>query len=145
MTNTPSHITREFDLTNELRWNACKQFVDLNWEAFKGGNNPLRVIVTTAEETRRAKQNRYYFGGVIKQIAGQALVRGRQFSQDGWHEHLADMFAPHYEMVTPGGSRSVRKSTSDMTVKEFSDYTEEVTAYAATELGVVFYLLDDGR
>lgn len=136
-------LTREFDLTNELRWTACKAFVDNNWEAFKGGNNPLRVVVTTAEETRRSKQNRYYWSGVIKQIAGQALINGQQYSQDAWHEYFADLYAPHMEIVTPTGSMSIRKSTAKMTVKEFAEYTEQVTAHAASELGVLFYMLEE--
>lgn len=134
-------ITREFDLTNIQRWKACQQFVNMNWEAFKGGNNPLRVIVTTAEEKRRDRQNKYYFGGVIKQIAEQALINGQQYSQDAWHEYYADKFAPHMEISLPNGeSRSIRKSTTKMTVKEFAEYTEQVTAHAASELGVIFYL-----
>lgn len=137
-------ITRDFDLTNELRWNACKVFVDGNWEALLAAGNPLRVIVSTAEEKRRDRQNKYYFAGVITQIAEQAMVAGQKFGKVAWHLHYADLFAPIEEIKLPGGKVVTRrKSTTDMLVKEFADYTEQVTADAVTELGVQFFIQEE--
>lgn len=143
MENAPK-ITRDFSLTNSLRWQAAQAFVNGNWEALLAGGNPLRVIVTTEAEKRREAQNRYYFGGVIAQIAEQAMVDGHKFGNLAWHEHYADMFAPLIEIILPSGEvKTRRKSTTEMLVKEFSDYTEKVTADAATELGVQFFIRDE--
>lgn len=143
MAESTPKITRDYSLTNALRWQAAQAFVNGNWAACLAAGNPLRVIVSTEAEKRRDAQNKYYFAGVIVQIADQVVVNGHKFGKLAWHEHYADMFAPLIEIILPGGEvKTRRKSTTEMLVKEFSDYTTAVEADAAQEHGVMFYVLE---
>jgi len=103
------------------------------------GGERVRVIVTSDEAKRNAEQNRRYWGHVLKTIAAQAWANGQQFSADTWHEYLARKFGVCDEMVLPDGEIVIkRKSTTEMSVSEFSTYMNQVEAYAAQELGVVW-------
>lgn len=138
-------LHREFVIDREPVVLVAHRFVDSNWRSFEAANTPLRLIITTQEEKRREAQNRYYWRGVIQQISEQVWVDGRQYSKEVWHEHLAGMFGVMKELEMPDGSkRLVRKSTTDMSVKEFSHYIEECTAFAAMEYGVRFFV-QEGR
>lgn len=64
---------------------------------------------------------------------------GKRFDKDVWHEHFARMFGVCDEMTLPDGEIILRrKSTTQMTIGEFSDYLQQVQAHAASELSVVF-------
>lgn len=100
---------------------------------------PLRVLVVEADQPRTLPQNKRYFGYLLKAIAAQAWVDGRQFDADVWHEHLASRYGYLKEVVMPSGEIITRrKSTTEMSVAEFSEFMQQVEAYAATELGVRF-------
>ena len=76
---------------------------------------------------------------MLTTIAEQAWVDGRQFSKDTWHEHFARLYLPHTEIVTPYGEIvSRRKSTTELTVSEFSEYLQRVQSDAASSLRVIF-------
>lgn len=132
-------LYREFVLRTPSVWTALAAFVKGNAAACLGRGRPLRIIVTEDEKKRSVEQNSRLWKAVYEQIAEQAWVNGAQFSKDVWHEYLAEMYAPHVEMVMPDGEiRSRRMSTTEFTVAQFSEYMEQVEAYAASELGVVF-------
>ncbi len=132
-------LYREFRLHNANVWPSLVAFVKANAAVFADRGQPLRLIVTADEKKRNAVQNRFYFGVVLRDIAEQSWVDGKQFSKDVWHEHLARMFGVCEDMTLPDGEIIVRrKSTTDMTVGEFSEYLNQVQAYAAGTLGVEF-------
>jgi hypothetical protein len=132
-------IYREFTLSRPSVWAALVAFVRGNAKAQLDRGNPLRVIITAEEKKRNTEQNRFYWGAVVTPIADQSWVDGRQFSKDVWHEYFARLFGTCEDVTLPDGEViSRRKSTSDMTVGEFSDYIQQVQAYAATNLGVLF-------
>ena len=129
----------EFDLTNPLRLSALIEYLNKHWMDALNDKKPLRVIVTSSEEKRHDQQNRYYWGIVIKTISEQAWVAAQQFGKDAWHEQMAQMFGIKEEIRLPNGTLTTRrKSTTDMKVREFSQYIDEVCAWAGTELGVRF-------
>lgn len=132
-------LYRAFVLRSPMVWRQVFEFVKANAQAFIDRGEPLRIVVTSEEQKRTAEQNRFYFGPVLRQIAEQAWVDGHQFSTEAWHEYLAEKFCPRVEFVLPKGEvRSRRKSTSEMTVKEFADYVTVVQAHAANEMGIEF-------
>jgi len=134
-------IYREFPLRGLGAWNALCAFVKANAaECLKSGK-PLRVIVAQDERKRTSAMNRRYWGPVLKTIAEQAWVDGRQYSGEVWHEYMARKFGVCDELAMPDGEIVVRrKSTTQMTVSEFSEYMQQVEAYAAQTLGVEFDL-----
>lgn len=132
-------IYREFTLRAPSAANALTAFLRQNAGAAVERGKPLRVIVTEDEKRRNNEQNKRLWKAVYEQIAAQAWVNSQQFSKDAWHEHIAGLFMPKIEIVTPFGEIITRrKSTSELTVSEFSEYMQKAEAYAATELGVCF-------
>lgn len=96
-----------------------------------------KLELTAKLRTRTKKQNRRYWGnGVLAQVAAQAVVNGRLYSAECWHEQFKRMFIGVDEL--PNGE-VIAKSSANLTTAEFCQFCDEVEAYAATELGVVFY------
>lgn len=132
-------LYREFPLRTAAVWPAVVAFVKANAEAFAKRGEPLRLIVTADEKKRNSQQNRFYWGAVMKAICEQSWVDGRRFDKDVWHEYYARKFGVLEEMTLPDGEVVIkRKSTTDMSVGEFSEYLNQVQAHAAAEFGVVF-------
>lgn len=131
-------LYREFIIRPGV-WSNVVAFVKANAKAFNDRGEPLRVIVTAEERQRNAAQNRLYWGAILRAIAEQAWVDGRQFDKDAWHEYFARMFGVSDELTLPDGEIILRrKSTSQMSVGEFSTYLNQIQAYAANKLGVEF-------
>lgn len=96
-----------------------------------------RWVLTVARRKRTSKQNRRYWGGgVLAQIAAQAVVNGRQYPAEVWHEQFKRQFIGVEEL--PSGE-VVGKSSKGLDTAEFSAFCDQVEAWAATELGVTFY------
>lgn len=132
-------LYKEFTLHTPNVWHLVLAFVKANAGAALDKGTPLRVIVTAEERKRNPEQNRFYWGVVLRDISEQAWVAGRQFDKDTWHEYFADLFAEKVERILPDGRIHVsRKSTSDMSVGDFTTYLAQVQAHAANELGVSF-------
>lgn len=132
-------LYREFTLKSASVWSALVAFVRANAPAFAKKGEPLRVIVTAEERQRNAQQNRFYWGAVLKAVSEQAWVEGRQFDKDVWHEYFARKYGVMDELTLPDGEIITRrKSTSQMSVGEFSAFLNDVQAYATSELGVEF-------
>lgn len=100
-------------------------------------SSPGRWVLTVKRRKRTSRQNRRYWGqGVLAQVAAQAVVGGRRFSAETWHEQFKRQFIGVEEL--PNGE-VIGKSSSDLTTVEFSAFCDQVEAYAASELGVTFY------
>ena len=96
-----------------------------------------RLVLVIRIRTRTAAQNKRYWGkGVLAQVAEQAAPNGRLYTAETWHELFKRMFIGVEQL--PDGS-VIGKSSTELTTVEFSDFCTQVEAYAATELGVVFY------
>ncbi len=102
-----------------------------------------RWVLTVSRRKRTKAQNRRYWGGgVLKQIAEQAVVGGRLYGAEVWHEFLKKKFIGVIEL--PDGS-VIGASSTNLTTAEFSDFCTQVEAFAAIELGVVFCDLEEDR
>jgi hypothetical protein len=116
------------------------------WAAIKGQLFPFlanvlqgggRWVLAVTRRKRTSAQNRRYWGpGVLSQVAAQAVVNGRLFSSETWHEQFKRQFIGVIEL--PNGE-VVGKSSTDLSTSEFSEFCDKVEAYAATDLGVTFY------
>lgn len=130
---------REFILRSPAHWQAFVSVVKANAKAFADRGEPLRIMLTSEEQRRNVEQNKRLWGYVYKTISEQAWVNGRRFDADVWHEMLARKFGVCDDVTLPDGEVVVvRRSTTKMSVKDFADYMNQVEAYAAAELGVVF-------
>ncbi len=96
-----------------------------------------RWVLTVRKMKRTQAQNRRYWGqGVLAQVAAQATVNGRMYSADVWHEQFKRMFIGVEEL--PNG-QVIGKSSTKLTTSEFCAFSDQVEAWAASELGVTFY------
>jgi len=99
-----------------------------------------RWVLTVTRRKRTPKQNRRYWGnGVLKQVAEQATVNGRLYPAETWHELFKRKFIGVVEL--PNGE-VVGQSSTGLTTAQFCEFSDQVEAYAATELGVTFYDLE---
>lgn len=128
-------MQQTFILHGRNNWANLVAFVKANIQG-----KLLGVTVFDAEEKKRTmEQNRFYWKARMEYLAENAWVQGQQFTKEAWHEYLADKFAPRIELRLPNGEiKSVRMSTTDMKVAEFSTYIMQIEAYAATTLGIEF-------
>ena len=104
----------------------------------------LAVTVQELEDSRSIQQNRYYWSVVLKEISEQATLNEIGATEDGWHLFFKRKVLGYKFTKTqlPGKKRpSVIKelrSTTKISVKKMSLYLEEVTAFAVTDLHVMF-------
>ena len=126
-------MLRTFILQDESRARALYQFLKSNWPACAKAEKPLAVTVQEHGAKRSRPQNKRYWKALLGEIAANAWVDGRQFSEDAWHEFFKGKFIGLEE--TPDG-RQVGISTTTLSVAEFSEYMTKIEAYAAEELGL---------
>lgn len=95
-----------------------------------------QLTLTVGLRKRTLPQNKRYWGkGILSQISKQATVNGRLFSAETWHEQFKRMFIGVIEL--PNGD-VIGKSSTDLDTQEFSEFSDNVEAYAVTELNVIF-------
>jgi len=142
MDNKIVNFRREYLLNTADRWEQTKKFIDANFKGFADSDKPLHMTITTAGPKRNAEQNKRYWKAVLQQIAAQVWIDGKQFTDKIWHEYYGGKFGYHEEIRLPNGELQLRrKSTTEMSVKEFATYMTKIEADAAQELGVRF--IDD--
>jgi len=96
-----------------------------------------RWVLTISKRKRTKPQNARYWGkGVLAQIAEQATVNGKLFAAETWHEQFKRQFIGVIEL--PNGE-VIGMSSTGLSTSEFCEFSDQVEAFAATELGVVFY------
>lgn len=124
--------------SRQQAWAAIKsQLYPFLGTVLQGGK---RWVLTVGPRKRTKPQNKRYWGrGVLAQIAEQAVVGGRLYSAEVWHEQMKRQFIGFDEL--PNG-QIVGKSSAGLSTAEFSDFCTKVEAHAATELGVTFYDLE---
>ena len=125
---------------------AHQQFAQL-WQSIKpeliAGNRHVAEI-RPYEDHLTDRQRSYYHGYILKEITRQARPEGQAFSFKSWKEHFRETYlgnkrVTHINPLTGRKSRrSVRVSTEDLGVRGYATLIEKVTAFAVTELGVVF-------
>lgn len=116
---------------------------------------PLQVTVEEYRPARKMSQQALLFAGPMTDIAEQAFFEGKQYSVEVLHHFCKKSFLPEqfdselcrsddYQKwgVDPLGERVLIGSTTDLTVKGYSLYLEQVFCFGA-ELGVQFTIKDN--
>lgn len=130
-------LSRIFILREIAHLSSCFSFLREHWAIYAAQGQFLAVSVQVFKCKRSLEQNRRYWGpAVMGQIAEQAYVNGRRFEKQVWHEQFKRLFIGQLDL--PGGGQ-LGMSSSALNVEEFSLFMQQVEAFAATELGVVFY------
>lgn len=110
---------------------------------------PLVVTIGEEAKPRGLDANALMWVGPLADIAAQGWVGGHQMNAKTWHEIFKEAYLPEafdeeltkkgYEKwgYKPNGDRVLIGSTTDLTVKGFAQYLEQVYADGAS-IGVEF-------
>jgi hypothetical protein len=113
-------------------------------------SDPLEIVVREQVKARKPDQNSLMWSGPLRDIAEQAYAAGRTYSAEIWHEHFKREYLPEefdpelckegYRKwdYTPGGERVMVGSTTQLTVRGFALYLQQVEAFGAN-LGVQYH------
>lgn len=114
-------------------------------------DKPLEFLLREEVKARKPDQNALMWAGPMRDIAEQGWLNGRTYTAEVWHEffkreYLPEEFDPalckdRYRKwdYTPTGERVLVGSTTDLTVRGFALYLQQVEAFAGRELGVRFH------
>lgn len=125
-------MRRTFILKEERYAAALYAFLKANWRAMADDGKPLAVEVREHKDKRSVEANKYYWQ-LLKFIAGNAWIGGKQYSDEAWHEMFKGEFLGYEDL--PNGKKSPISSTK-LNVAEFAEYLRSVEQYAAVELGL---------
>ena len=123
------------------------RFIPDNLERFKQAfisleNLHATVTVSRYRKPRSDRENRYYWGVIIKMLAEEfGSNKDGVEASDWWHEFLKTKFLKEirYKKFKNKQLRLVRvKSTTELSTVEAEKYYEDIRRWAATELQ--FYL-----
>lgn len=138
-------IVHSITLRDVSDWRNLVDLVRQHAGPMAAKGTPLRVLVAIKRSARSKGRNAWMWADVLEQIEEQAVVNGRRWSAEAWHDemkrrHLPDVCAKGVEKwrFHADGSRELVMSTSDLDDDEFDAYLMAVQADAATRYGVVF-------
>ena len=123
----------QFILRTEANAKALYAFLKNNWRTLAAQDKPLLVVVEEYKAKRHSQQNRLYWS-YLKQISAQAMLSGKYYSDEVWHEFFKGHFLGYVDL--PDG-RKMGESTTKLNVTQFAEYVNKVEVYAV-ELGVIF-------
>ena len=127
-------MSRTFVLRGDTNAQALWNFLKHNWRALADAGKPLAITVAEHRAKRSGEQNKRLWA-LLNEIAEQAMLDGKQYSAEAWHEHLKRTLIGVEEL--PGGG-SVGISTTKLNVEEFGAYMTRIEAYAAQNFGIEF-------
>jgi len=124
-------MTEKFILRNEaIRGNALARLLKLDL------SSPWEVTIKLYKKNRTLEQNRLYWE--IVQLAANELG----CDKDGLHDVARQKFLPPVFTEIKGEVHEGRQSTTKLTVAEFSEYIERVTAWLQVDLGLTLPMED---
>lgn len=112
---------------------------------------PLELLIREEVKGRKLDQNALMWVGPLKDIAEQCWIDGRSYSDNIWHEYFKEQFLPEefdQELCkseqyrkwdeSPGGRRLLVGSSTDLTIKGFAQYLDQIHAFGGS-MGVEFH------
>ena len=104
----------------------------------------LSIKIEELEDAKSEQQRKYYHRYVLIEIAEQAQINGEKFAMQVWKDYFRERFVgfKHITRRDPITGKKYRRkeriSTENLGIKAYSKLIDQVTAFAATELGVCF-------
>ena len=113
--------------------------------------HPIEAVFREEVKARKPDQNALMWSGPLKDIAEQAWYQGKQYSDVVWHDTFKRLYLPEqyderfckHETYKKwdfdrDGNKVLVGSTTDLTIKGFAIYLEQVYADGAN-MGVRFH------
>lgn len=119
-------------------------------------SHPLEIVVREEVKVRKPDQNALMWSGPLADIAEQGYVAGRSYTAETWHEHFKREYLPEefdpelckegYQKwdYTPSGERVLVGSTTQLTVRGFALYLQQIEAFGSS-IGVQFHTKPNQR
>lgn len=127
--------SRTFVLRDDRAMGALRDAVR-DWRLKAAMEQPITVTVAAYKARRNGDQNRLLHA-LINEIADNVERGGRKYEPEVWKELIRRQFIGTEEVDLPDGTRITRGlSTTTLSVGEFSDLIDRVTAWAVLELGM---------
>jgi hypothetical protein len=105
------------------------------WSSFlRSLSGEVSVSIGKYRETRSERQNKYYWGKVIKMLSEEL-----GYGKDEVHSLLSSKFLKDHVTVEEGGVKkryTVVKSTASLDSEEMAIYIEECKSWASMEVGL---------
>lgn len=106
------------------------------WRAHAGQARPLTVIVAEHSTRRSTRQNRALHA-LLGEIAEHLSTEHRRYDMETLKEYVRRRFIGTEEFTMPDGTRIERGlSTTLLSVQEFGELLDRVSAWAVTELNL---------
>lgn len=141
-------LDRTIVLVGEQQAAAAAALIASNWRPMADAEHPLAIRLYEHKDDATREQ-RALLWIRYGEIAAQAWVGGRQFSDEVWHEFFKREFLPDETGPSkrcrkgyrkwdylPNGEKALVGSTELLTTFGKAEYLEQVMAYGATEFGV---------
>lgn len=129
--------SRTFVLRTEVNAQMLWDFLRHNWREMAKRESPLSVTIQEHKD-KHSHDQRKKWHAMVRDIAQQAWISGRQFDDEVWKEHLKRDFLGMEAVTLPSGEIIERaRSTSALNHEEYSELIEQTYAIGA-ELGVIF-------
>ena len=125
-------VLRTFILRGPEQAKALHVFLKANAAPLAQQGKPLAVEVREHKAKRSSQANRRYWA-LLRFIASNAWVAGRQYSDDIWHEFFARKFIG-LEELPDGTTKAI--STTTLDTAAFTDYMAAIEHHAEQELGI---------
>lgn len=136
-------------IIGEQQFNAAVSVIRSNWRAMSDSGHPMAVHMVEHKERRSLEQQGLMWIR-LGEIAEQAYVDGRRYSDVIWHRHAKEQFLPEEDGPTkscrkgykkwdylPNGTRELVGSTTQLTTYGMSQYQLQLEAMGA-EMGVLY-------
>jgi hypothetical protein len=139
--------TKTIHLVGDMQKATARLLID---QAPVDPMQPIEVVIREKQKVRKPDANALMWAGPLSDISEQAYVNGRTYSPEVWHELYKRKYLPEeYDSelckegyrkwdIAPDGKRILVGSTTQLTVKGFALYLEQVYADGAS-MGVQFH------
>jgi hypothetical protein len=115
-------IVQEDGKRNRLKLNA-PDYYHHALNQFKPGDY-ITITLTNKRPKRTVSQNNYYWGAYLPAIAAET----GEYDLDALHELFKGKFLSKESVETPWGVATKVKSTTELSVLEFSEFIEKIAA-----------------
>lgn len=112
---------------------AAREVFTLAFQAAKQFADPYEIVLRPLKAKRSGDQNRRYWA-LLREVAANVWVDGRQYADEVWHEHFKRAFIGCEEIVLPSGERQVFGiSTTTLTVADMGRYMDEISRWCVEQ------------
>lgn len=140
---TGDQLVRKFIFTTDDEVKRFIAFMLANRKSMAEQGRYLQAVVSEYKQTRSNEQNAFMWKAILEPTSEQGWHAGKRMSEEGWNLAFKIMFLPETcskglskWFYAPSGERTLTMSTSDLNVDEMRLYLDEISAFAATDLGV---------